>query len=405
MPWPLDPLSRRDPARRRGEPGPGRGPAGRGRGARRPVGPPGLGTRPPRGRPRGLVPAGRERPGRGLPGRRRGDRPAIERRGDGRHRPRGLELLGRPADRRRARVEVRRHRPAIRPGADRSRRSGPRGPPVEMLGSGDLTLGGRKFSGSAQRRLRRHVLIHASLLYDFPLDRIDRYTLMPPRRPDYREDRPHAEFVTNLPMRRERLLAALKAAWLPRRPSDGPGRDSRRRRSGRWSRQNFRKLGGSSDFDRIACRGESAAALDGIDDDLSSSPSGRGPRSYTGRKGIRSGFGTNPVSVMLDWIGLGPPVGPGLRSRSRRTSPKRHGPCSSARPQWGSCSHESLDGREPVESRADRGELSALERRPDLGQRDLAGVLRRLRARRQAGESTRPAARSKGARRRPPSPA
>jgi lipoate---protein ligase len=87
-------------------------------------------------------------------------------------------------------------------------------PPVEMLGSGDLTLGTRKFSGSAQRRLRRNLLVHATLLYDFPLDRIDRYTLMPPRRPSYREDRPHSEFVTNLPLRRERILEALQEAWL-----------------------------------------------------------------------------------------------------------------------------------------------------------------------------------------------
>jgi lipoate-protein ligase A len=88
-------------------------------------------------------------------------------------------------------------------------------PLAEMLGSGDLTLGARKFSGSAQRRLRHHVLIHASLLYDFPLQTIDRFLRMPARRPSYREDRPHAEFVTNLPMSRSRILAALRAAWLP----------------------------------------------------------------------------------------------------------------------------------------------------------------------------------------------
>jgi lipoate---protein ligase len=89
------------------------------------------------------------------------------------------------------------------------------GPPAEMFGSGDLTLGLRKFSGSAQRRLRRYVLVHATILHDFPIDRIDRYTLMPPRRPSYREDRPHGEFVTNLPLSRARVLEALKDAWLP----------------------------------------------------------------------------------------------------------------------------------------------------------------------------------------------
>ena len=87
------------------------------------------------------------------------------------------------------------------------------GIPVEIRSSGDLTLGGRKFSGSAQRRLRDHLMVHASLLYDFPIDRIDRYTRNPRRQPDYREDRPHDEFLTNLPMVRNRLISALMAGW------------------------------------------------------------------------------------------------------------------------------------------------------------------------------------------------
>jgi lipoate---protein ligase len=88
-------------------------------------------------------------------------------------------------------------------------------PAAEMLGSGDLTIHNRKFAGSAQRRLRRHVLVHASILYDFPLDQIDHLTLMPPRRPSYRQDRPHADFVTNLPLAREPLVAAICETWLP----------------------------------------------------------------------------------------------------------------------------------------------------------------------------------------------
>src|SRR5262245_11581272 len=46
------------------------------------------------------------------------------------------------------------------------------GPPVELHGSGDLTLGRerRKFAGSAQRRLRTHFLVHATFLYGFPLE-------------------------------------------------------------------------------------------------------------------------------------------------------------------------------------------------------------------------------------------
>ena len=61
--------------------------------------------------------------------------------------------------------------------ADRLRRLGP---PVEVLGSGDLTIGLRKFSGSAQRRLKRYLLVHATVLYDFPLPLVSRYLGSPP---------------------------------------------------------------------------------------------------------------------------------------------------------------------------------------------------------------------------------
>jgi lipoate-protein ligase A len=89
------------------------------------------------------------------------------------------------------------------------------GPPVEVLGSGDLTLGRRKVAGSAQRRLRHHFLVHATILYRFPLDRIARYLGMPRRQPAYREGRAHEDFVANLDLSREAIVAAIRTAWLP----------------------------------------------------------------------------------------------------------------------------------------------------------------------------------------------
>jgi lipoate-protein ligase A len=89
------------------------------------------------------------------------------------------------------------------------------GPTVERLGSGDLTLDRRKFSGSAQRRLRDHFLVHASLLFAFPLDLVERYTHLPRRQPAYRENRSHLDFLVNLPLPRARLVAAIQEAWLP----------------------------------------------------------------------------------------------------------------------------------------------------------------------------------------------
>jgi lipoate-protein ligase A len=90
-----------------------------------------------------------------------------------------------------------------------------RGPGVELRGSGDLTLDRRKFSGSAQRRLRTHFLVHATLLYRFPLEWVDRYTRLPARQPAYRDRRSHGDFLVNLEMPRATLVEAIRAAWLP----------------------------------------------------------------------------------------------------------------------------------------------------------------------------------------------
>ncbi len=72
------------------------------------------------------------------------------------------------------------------------------GPPVHVRGHGDLVLGDRKCSGSAQRRLKRWFLVHCSILYRLPIDRIARYLAIPARQPDYRRGRAHAEFLCNL---------------------------------------------------------------------------------------------------------------------------------------------------------------------------------------------------------------
>jgi lipoate-protein ligase A len=87
------------------------------------------------------------------------------------------------------------------------------GPRVEVLGLGDLTVGGRKCAGSAQRRLRHYFLVHATLLYDFPLPLITRYTALPKRQPAYRAGRSHADFLTNLGVARDELKAAIRSAW------------------------------------------------------------------------------------------------------------------------------------------------------------------------------------------------
>jgi lipoate-protein ligase A len=84
---------------------------------------------------------------------------------------------------------------------------------AEPAGISDLALGGRKFSGNAQHRKRDHLLHHGTLLYAFDLAAVGRYLRLPPRRPEYRRDRAHADFLRNLDVPGGELKARLRQAW------------------------------------------------------------------------------------------------------------------------------------------------------------------------------------------------
>jgi lipoate-protein ligase A len=84
---------------------------------------------------------------------------------------------------------------------------------VAQAGTSDLVMAGRKFSGNAQQRKRRHLLHHGTLLYAFDLARVARYLRPPPRQPEYRAGREHAEFLRNLPLSAAELKRRLRAAW------------------------------------------------------------------------------------------------------------------------------------------------------------------------------------------------
>ena len=68
--------------------------------------------------------------------------------------------------------------------------------------------------GNALRCRREHCLYHGTLLYDFALPTIDELLRMPPRMPEYRAERPHRTFVSNLPLSRAALRAAVQQAFL-----------------------------------------------------------------------------------------------------------------------------------------------------------------------------------------------
>ena len=84
---------------------------------------------------------------------------------------------------------------------------------VEVVGSGDLAIRGRKCAGSAQRRLRTALLVHCSILARFDLGRVTRYLPAPPRQPEYRQGRSHHEFLVNLDRSASEIREAIKRAW------------------------------------------------------------------------------------------------------------------------------------------------------------------------------------------------
>lgn len=87
------------------------------------------------------------------------------------------------------------------------------GRPVQIRGITDLAVGELKFSGNAQRRKRQALLFHGTFLLNFDLDRLGRLLQFPSQQPDYRLDRSHGAFVTNLDVEPGVIKAALRSAW------------------------------------------------------------------------------------------------------------------------------------------------------------------------------------------------
>ncbi len=85
---------------------------------------------------------------------------------------------------------------------------------LDIRGSSDVARLERKVSGNAQQRKRTHLLQHGTLLYAFDAGRVGHYLKAPPRQPEYRERRDHADFLTNLAADVAGLKRALRTAWL-----------------------------------------------------------------------------------------------------------------------------------------------------------------------------------------------
>ncbi len=86
-------------------------------------------------------------------------------------------------------------------------------PDARWQGTCDLTVADRKFSGNSLRVARHHLLYHGTILYGADLQLIDRCLATPPRQPDYRRGRRHADFITNLSVDPIRLRDDIAAAF------------------------------------------------------------------------------------------------------------------------------------------------------------------------------------------------
>ena len=86
-------------------------------------------------------------------------------------------------------------------------------PEIAVCGTSDLVWNNQKFSGNAQRWLRRAFVHHGTLLHHFDLTKFASFLAHPKREPEYRRSRPHAEFVTNLPVDRVTLQDVVSKSW------------------------------------------------------------------------------------------------------------------------------------------------------------------------------------------------
>lgn len=86
-------------------------------------------------------------------------------------------------------------------------------PTVCVLGTSDLTVSGLKFSGNAQRWLKSAFLHHGTILYDFDMSLVSELLKQPARQPEYRAGRQHADFISNIAVKREDLKNSLIEAW------------------------------------------------------------------------------------------------------------------------------------------------------------------------------------------------
>ena len=88
-----------------------------------------------------------------------------------------------------------------------------RGLAVRHKGTSDLALGGKKISGCAQKRRRKFILHHGTLLHSYDPDAMERYLREPDDRPHYRGPRTHRGFLRAIPLSSDELRQTVLDAF------------------------------------------------------------------------------------------------------------------------------------------------------------------------------------------------
>ena len=105
---------------------------------------------------------------------------------------------------------------------------------IEIRGCTDLTLvthhsslvTSLKFSGNAQRRKKNYLLFHGTFLLNFDIPLIGKFLRMPSKEPDYRQNRSHKDFLTNLNLPSDGVKNAMREAWGAKRTMEVVPRDA-----------------------------------------------------------------------------------------------------------------------------------------------------------------------------------
>jgi len=111
---------------------------------------------------------------------------------------------------------------------------------VTIEGHTDLAIDGLKFSGNSQRRRKRFLLFHGTILLNFDLVLVEALLPLPSKQPDYRQHRSHQNFLMNLNAPATLVKTALKEAWCAPTPLETfPRNGIERLVRGRYSQRDW----------------------------------------------------------------------------------------------------------------------------------------------------------------------